>query len=134
MASIAGGLDGTCLLPCEDCWRETMGGTITLFDARGERPHTLYVAAAPDYGKQTFLEGLERELDRVRAAHPAATVLGLADGAESNWRFLTPRTTVRLIDFYHAAGYLQAVPRRRFPNPTNTPTVTFRRNGAITKD
>ena len=117
VASIAVGLDGTCLLLCEGRWRETMVGTITLFDAHGERQHTLYVAAAPEYGKQTFLERLERELDRVRAAHPAATVLGLADGAESHWRFLTPRTTVQLIDFYHAAGYLQAAAEAAFPQP-----------------
>jgi len=48
VASIAVGLDGTCLLLCEGRWRETMVGTITLFDAHGERQHTLYVAAAPE--------------------------------------------------------------------------------------
>lgn len=114
-SSIAVGLDGTCLLLCEGRWRETMVGTIALFDAQGERQHTLYVAAAPEYGKQTFLARLARELDRVRAAHPHATVLGLADGAESNWRFLTPCTTVQLIDFYHAAGYLQTAAEAAFP-------------------
>ncbi len=40
VASIAVGLDGTCLLLCEGCWRETMVGTIALFDAHGERQHT----------------------------------------------------------------------------------------------
>lgn len=115
VASIAVGLDGTCMLLCQGSWREAMVGTIALFDAQGERQHTLYVAAAPEYGKPTFLERLARELDRVRAAHPHATVLGLADGAESNWQFLTPRTTVQLIDFYHAAGYLQAAAEAAFP-------------------
>lgn len=115
IASVAVGLDGTCLWLCEDGWREAMVGTIALFDAVGERQHTLYVAATPEYGKPTFLARLERELERVKAAYPQATYIGLADGAESNWRFLTPRTTVQLIDFYHASGYLQAAAEAAFP-------------------
>jgi hypothetical protein len=115
VASVAVGLDGTCMLLCEDGWREAMVGTIALFDAQGQRQYTLYVAAPPEYGKQTFLDRLERELDRVKAAYPQATYLGLADGAESNWRFLNPRTDVPLIDFYHASGYLQAVAEAAFP-------------------
>jgi hypothetical protein len=99
IASVAVGLDGTCLLLGEDGWREAMVGTLALFDAAGERQHTLYGAATPEYGKPTFLARLERELQRVKAAYPQATYIGLADGAESNWRFLTPRTTVQLIDF-----------------------------------
>jgi hypothetical protein len=117
LASVAVGLDGTCMLLCEDGWREAMVGTLALFDATGERQHTLYVAATPEYGKQTFLARLERELQRVKAAYPQATYIGLADGAESNWRFLTPRTEVQLIDFYHASGYLQAAAAAAFPNP-----------------
>src|SRR5512144_41491 len=117
VASVAVGLDGTCLWLCESGWREAMVATISLFTAEGERQHTLYVAATPEYGKQTFLERLERELERVKAAHPQATYLGLADGAEVNWRFLIPRTEVQLIDFYHAIGYLQAMAAAVFPNP-----------------
>lgn len=116
VASVAVGLDGTCLWLCESGWREAMVGTISLFTAEGERQHTLYVAATPEYGKQTFLERLAWELERVKAAHPQATYLGLADGAEANWRFLIPRTAVQLIDFYHARGYLQAVAAAAFPN------------------
>src|SRR5512143_693116 len=115
IASVVVGLDGTCMLMCEDGWREAIVGTMALFDAAGERQHTLYVAVTPAYGKPTFFARLERELTRVKAAHPQATVIGLADGAESNWRFLTPRTTVQLIDFYHASGYLQATAEAAFP-------------------
>ncbi len=49
------GLDGTCLLMCEDGWRETMVGTIGFYDKAGERQHTTYMAATPEYGKATFL-------------------------------------------------------------------------------
>lgn len=114
VASVAVGLDGTCVLVGEDGWREAMVGTIALFAADGERQHTLYVAATPEYGKPTFLARLERELQRVKAAYPQARYIGLADGAESNWRFLTSRTDVQLIDFYHASGYLQAAAEAAF--------------------
>lgn len=115
VASVAVGLDGTCLLLGEDGWRQAMVGTLALFDAAGERLHTLYVAATPEYGKATFLGRLERELVRVKAAYPEVTYLGLADGAEDNWRFLTPHTDVQLVDFYHASSYLQAVAGATFP-------------------
>jgi len=115
VASVAVGLDGTCLLLGEDGWRQAMVGTLALFDAAGERLHTLYVAATPEYGKATFLGRLERELARVKAAYPEVTYLGLADGAEDNWRFLTPHTAVQLVDFYHASSYLQAVAGAAFP-------------------
>lgn len=115
VASVAVGLDGTGLLLGEDGWRRAMVGTLALFDAAGERLHTLYVAATPEYGKATFLGRLERELARVKAAYPEVTYLGLADGAEDNWRFLTPHTAVQLVDFYHASSYLQAVAGAAFP-------------------
>lgn len=115
VASVAVGLDGTCLLMGEDGWRQAMVGTLALFDAAGERLHTLYVAATPEYGKATFLGRLERELARIKVAYPEVTYLGLADGAEDNWRFLTPHTTVQLVDFYHASSYLQMVAEAAFP-------------------
>jgi hypothetical protein len=73
------------------------------------------VAATPEYGKQPFLGRLERELERVKACYPQATYLGLADGAEDNWRFLTPRTEAQLLDCYHTSGYLQAAAEAAFP-------------------
>ena len=33
--------------------------------------------------------------------------MGIAAGAEANWRFLRQPTSVQLLDFYHAAGYLE---------------------------
>ena len=115
VASVAVGLDGTGLLMGEDGWRQAMVGTLALFDAAGERLHTLYVAATPEYGKATFLGRLERELARVKAAYPEVTYLGLAAGAEDNWRFLTPHTAVQRVDFSHASSSLQAVAGAAFP-------------------
>ncbi len=50
-ATVAIGLDGTCALMCEDGWREAMVGTLAFSDRDGERRHTVYLAATPEYGK-----------------------------------------------------------------------------------
>src|SRR3954454_12173912 len=63
-ASVGIGLDGTCLLMTEDGWREAMVGTLAFFDADGERQHTIYLAATPEYGKAKFLARLEAEIGR----------------------------------------------------------------------
>ena len=104
--SIALGLDGTCLLMCEEGWRETMVGTIGFYDRAGERQHTIYMAATPEYGKATFLERMEREIARVKAAYPRAHYIGIADGAGGNWDFLGRHTEAQVVDFWHAVEYL----------------------------
>ena len=107
--SVAIGLDGTCMLLCDTGWREAMVGTVSLYDALGSRQHTIYIGATPEYGKAIFLERLKREIQRTKARYPQATYIGIADGAASNWQFLTPHTSEQVIDFYHATGYLGAV-------------------------
>lgn len=106
IATITLGLDGACLLMCEDGWRETMVGTIGFYDKSGERRHTIYMAATPEYGKATFLDRMDREVERVKGLYPKAHYLGIADGATGNWDFLEPRTGTQIVDFYHAAAYL----------------------------
>ena len=105
-STITIGIDGTCLLMCEDGWRETMVGTIGLYDAEGQRQQTIYLGATPEYGKATFLGRMGREIERVKASHPKARYVGLADGAKGNWEFLGRPTEVQVIDFWQAAGYL----------------------------
>jgi hypothetical protein len=115
IASVAIGLDGTCMLLCESGWREAMVGTISLYDAQGERQHTTYIGATPEYGKAKFLERLEREIGRTKARYPQATYIGIADGAAANWQFLQRHTTQQVLDFYHASGYLGAVALTLYP-------------------
>jgi hypothetical protein len=115
IASVAIGLDGTCMLLCESGWREAMVGTISLYDALGERQHTIYIGATPEYGKAKFLERLEREIARTKARYPQATYIGIADGAAANWQFLKRHTTEQVLDFYHASGYLGAVAVALYP-------------------
>jgi len=106
VATITVGLDGTCMLICETGWREAMVGTLGFYTKGGARLHTVYTAATPEYGKLTFFQRFDREVDRVKAAHPEALYVGLADGAKENWVYLEGETSVQVVDFYHATQYL----------------------------
>jgi hypothetical protein len=72
VATVTVGLDGTCMLMGKDTWREAMVGTPGFDDEAGERLHTVYAAATPEYGKLTFFERFDRDLDRAKAACPGA--------------------------------------------------------------
>jgi hypothetical protein len=106
VATVTVGLDGTCMLMGKETWREAMVGTLGFYNAAGERLHTVYTAATPEYGKLTFLERFDREVDRAKAAHPAARCVGLADGAKENWIHLDLMTEVQVVDFYHVTTYV----------------------------
>jgi len=109
------GLDGTCMLLLEDGSRQAMVGSISLFDKEGQRRHTIYVAATPEYGKETFYQRLAREIEHVRRLYPDAHLTGVADGSEDNWNFLRQYTTDECIDFYHATAYLSWVAKAVHP-------------------
>jgi hypothetical protein len=115
VATVTMGLDGTCLLMCEDGWREAMVGTRGSYDKDGERLHTIYTAATPEYGKLTFSERFDREVDRVKAAYPEARYVGVADGARENWTYLELKTSVQVVDFYHATQYIWSAADPLFP-------------------
>jgi len=47
-------LDGT-MLPMRDRdWRETMAGSLSLYDGEGQRLHSIYLGTSPEYGKHEF--------------------------------------------------------------------------------
>jgi hypothetical protein len=109
------GVDGTCMLLSESGWRQAMVGTISLYDALGERQHTTYIAAAPEYGRETFLGRMQPEVEQVKRLYPHAHYQGLADGAPENWKFLEPLTHTQVLDFYHATQYLAKVAKAIHP-------------------
>jgi hypothetical protein len=115
ISTVGIGLDGTCMLICEDGYREAMVGTVSLYNSEGERQHTIYLGAAPEYGKKSFLERLEREIKRAKKRYPSARFVGIADGAASNWQFLEKYTDDQILDFYHASSYLGAVAEVMYP-------------------
>jgi hypothetical protein len=111
------GVDGTCILQVDEGGRQVMVGTLSLYDRQGERLHTIYVAAPPEYGKERFLARMDREIDHVKTLYPRAQYTGVADGAADNWTYLKQHTGSQCLDFQHAASYVQraakvACPRR----------------------
>jgi hypothetical protein len=114
--TISIGVDGTCMFLSEDGNRQAMVGSISLFDKDGERRHTTYVAATPEYGKDTFYARMGREIDHVVQLYPQAHLTGVADGSEDNWIFLRQYTQDECVDFHHATAYLYWVAKAVHPN------------------
>ncbi len=109
IATVSIGLDGASVLMTTGDWRQAMAGTISLYNEEGKRQHTIYIAAAPEHGKETFKDRLRREIEHVRTLYPNATRIGIADGAADNWEFLEKHTDKQTLDFYHATEYLADV-------------------------
>ena len=103
------GLEGASVLMTTGDWRQAMAGTISLYNEEGKRQRTIYIAAAPEYGKETFKERMRREIEHVRTLYPNAARIGIADGAADNWEFLEKHTDKQTLDFYHATEYLADV-------------------------
>lgn len=106
---IAVSRDGTTTPIIKEGHRETMCGTISLHDTKGNRMHTVYVACAPEHGKSIFDEVMDMELERMKGSYPKAMYIGLADGAKNNWAYLEPRTELSILDFFHATEHLAEV-------------------------
>ena len=126
-ATMTIGLDGTCMLLAEDGWREAMVGTIGFYDSDGERRHTIYIGGHARVRQAPFFDRLDREIDRVKAAYPSATYVGLADGAKENWLYLGPKTAVQVVDFYHATQYIWAAADPLFPRGRDRAAAVDRR-------
>lgn len=118
--SIGLGLDGTCMFLAGEGYRQAMVGTIAFYDKEGERQHTIYLGATPEYGKETFLERLTREIERSQKLYPRANYVGVADGAKDNWSFLEEHSEKQILDFYHATEYLNEI--AWIEHPTNQTT------------
>lgn len=107
--SIGVSLDGTCMYLSNDGWRLAMVGAIALYDNEGERLHTQYIAAPPEYGKTGFLEAFTLDIEKTTKLYPSAIRAGIADGAADNWVFLEKHTSFQILDFFHASEYLNGV-------------------------
>lgn len=115
VASISVGLDGANLNMMESGWREAMCGTLAFFDKEGNRMHTVYTAASPEYGKEQFFQRFEREVSKVSHLYPKVPRVGLADGAGGNWGFLEDHCEILTVDFWHVSEYLGKAAKVIYP-------------------
>ena len=125
ITTIVVSLDGAYVLMREDGYREAMVGNISLYDVTGKRQHTVYIGEAPEYGKGTFFQRLEKEIATVKKHYPDALYLGIADGAKNNWSFLEQHTSRQLLDFFHVTEYLASVAYAAYPGKTDKPKRTI---------
>jgi hypothetical protein len=109
ISTISIGMDGAMMLIREDGYRQAMVGTIALYSQDGERQHSLYIGATPEYGKEKFLERMKQEIKNTKKLYPKAEYVGIADGAKDNWKFLEKHTSTQITDFYHSTEYLTKV-------------------------
>ena len=116
ISTIAIGLDGTCMLLSQEGYRLAMVGTLSLYNKEGERQHSIYLGATPEYGKASFLKRLEYEINELKKHYPKAVFIGVADGASDNWSFLNKQTEYQILDFFHATEYLGEVAKAVFKN------------------
>jgi len=121
VTTVAVGLDGTCMLYCEEGWRQAMVGTISLYDVMGERLHTVYLGAPPEYGKENFYRQMDQEIQRYKERYVACRWVGLADGAQDQWSWLEERTELQILDFWHSAGYLEKAAQAVCPRAERGP-------------
>lgn len=110
------GVDGTSMERSQEGYRQAMVGTISLYNEEGERLHTIYQGATPEYGKATFWKRMDRCIADVKSIYPHSNYVGIADGAADNWAFLEQHTDKQTLDFYHVSGYLEAVASIAEPN------------------
>jgi hypothetical protein len=121
ISTIVVSMDGAFILIREDGYREAMVGNISLYDVTGKRQHTIYIGEAPEYGKGTFLQRLEKEIRSIKKQYPEALYLGIADGAKNNWTFLEKHTSRQLLDYFHVTEYLSTVSYAAHPGKTDKP-------------
>ncbi|BET65815.1 hypothetical protein ASA1KI_41950 [Opitutales bacterium ASA1] len=108
VAFICVSIDGTCMLYCQEGWRTAMVGTVSLYDAAGERLQSVYFGSPPQYGKDEFFAQMQRLIAVYKQRYAHVRWIGVADGAKENWSWLADHVQVQVLDFWHAASYLQA--------------------------
>ena len=91
-------------------YQEVGCGTLSFYDAEGERLSTVRLARMPEKHKATLKDTLSEEIAAVLDQRPDLTLVKLADGAKDNWSYLgtvLPQGP-EIIDFYHACDHLKS--------------------------
>lgn len=90
-------------------YREVGCGSVSHYDASGERLRTVRNARMPEAKKQTLKRQLVAEVEHAFRQAPNLRLVKVADGALDNWDFLAKDLPpgVEVVDFYHAAEHLK---------------------------
>jgi len=118
-------------------FREAACGTLTLYDAEGERLQTRVLGRMPESGKRALKESLEDELVAVLGQRPSLQVVGLADGARDNWSWFDralPGGSVQVLDYFHAVEHLERAMNSAHGEGTAKARADFERLRLLLRD
>jgi Uncharacterised protein family (UPF0236) len=117
-------------------WREASCGTISFFDAEGERLSTLQYGRMPEHKKATLKTLLRMNTESILKDRPDLKLVHVADGAQDNWTFFDEEMPLgfQLTDFYHASEYLKAAFDAAYPKNANKSRAKFEKYKLILRD
>jgi hypothetical protein len=108
-AAIVVYMDATCVAIVDERYKQATVGAIDILNRESERVETIYLANAPEDGKATFFERMDRELASVKKRYPDLRCVGLCDGATDLQNWLEERCDFITLDFYHLSEYVTKV-------------------------
>jgi hypothetical protein len=108
-------------------WREASCGTISFFNAEGERLTTVQYGRMPEHKKKTLKTLLLKNTEAILRLKPNLKLVHLADGAQDNWAFYDEEMPIgfQLTDFYHVSEYLKAAFDAAYPKDSNKSRAKF---------
>lgn len=117
-------------------YQEASCGTVSYYDAQGERLSTIRLARMPESKKVTLKSQLSAEIASALSQRPELTVVKLADGAVDNWTFLGDELPegVELIDFFHAAQHLKEAFDAAYGENSAKASAQFQKYRTILRD
>lgn len=117
-------------------YQEVGCGTVSFYDAEGQRLSTLRLARMPEPKKPTLKAILTAELETVLEQRPELTVVKLADGAKDNWTYLSKALPkgMEMVDFYHAAEHLKTVFDSAYGEHSPAATAQFEKYRRLLRD
>lgn len=117
-------------------WREASCGTISFFDAKGERLSTVQYGRMPEHKKTTLKILLRKNTEAILQQRSDLKLIHLADGAQDNWTFFDEEMPLgfQLTDFYHASEYLKGAFDAAYPQNPNKSKGKFEEYKIILRD
>ncbi len=117
-------------------WREASCGTISFFDAAGERISTVQYGQMPEHKKVTLKAFLRMNTEAILRQCRDIKLVHLADGAQDNWTFFDEEMPLgfQLTDFYHASEYLKDAFDAAYPKDANKAKAKFEDYKVILRD
>ena len=114
--TLAMSIDSTCINIRHEGWRHATAGTISTYDAQGNRLDTIYIGRMPETGKIKAKRMLDREVKARMDKYKYKNIVCIADGARDIWRYFRKEypNAIHVVDFYHVCEHLSKLSEMLF--------------------